>query len=237
MNEQKRKGGKLSIKGKSKFLSKDVSNKKKEANALDIRIQLLDELRREKFIKGIMFFVIVILIVICAFLSIRNRYIPFIVEVKKETGEIENAKIISNTKLNMSDLQENQINYFISNFITNIRSVTYDKKLYQRKLDESNFFLTAESQKELKTALIDNKTAEKMEKGVSVNVQIKNFNKIEDGKYQITWQETYTSTDGTFKENFLGIFTVDTIPVTNQKMIQDNPLGILITKLSISKTN
>ena len=226
MNEQKRKGGKLSIKGKSKFLSKDVLNKKKEANALDIRIQLLDELRREKFIKGIMFFVIVILIVICAFLSIRNRYIPFIVEVKKETGEIENAKIISNTKLNMSDLQENQINYFISNFITNIRSVTYDKKLYQRKLDESNFFLTAESQKELKTALIDNKTAEKMEKGVSVNVQIKNFNKIEDGKYQITWQETYTSTDGTFKENFLGILTVDTIPVTHQTMLQHNPQGI-----------
>ena len=66
---------------------------------------------------------------------------------------------------------------------------------------------------------------------------IKNFNKIEEGKYQITWQETYTSTDGNFKENFLGIFTVETMPVTNQKMIQHNPLGIIITKLSISKTN
>ena len=226
----------MSLKGKSKFLPKNISDKN-EMNSLDIKIQLLDKLRREEVIKVIMFFVIIILISACTFLSIRNRYIPFIVEVKKETGEIENAKIISNTKLNMSDLQENQINYFISNFITNIRSVTYDKKLYQRKLDESNFFLTAESQKELKTALIDNKTTEKMEKGVSVNVQIKNFNKIEEGKYQITWQETYTSTDGNFKENFLGIFTVETMPVTNQKMIQHNPLGIIITKLSISKTN
>ena len=226
----------MSIKGKNKFLPKNVSDKN-EMNSLDINIQLLDKLRREEVIKAIMFFVIMILISACTFLSIRNRYIPFIVEVKKETGEIENAKIISNTKLNMSDLQENQINYFISNFITNIRSVTYDKKLYQKKLDESNFFLTAESQKELKTALIDNKTTEKMEKGVSVNVQIKNFNKIEEGKYQITWQETYTSTDGNFKENLLGIFTVETMPVRNQKMIQHNPLGIIITKLSISKTN
>ena len=101
----------MSLKGKSKFLPKNVSDKN-EMNSLDIKIQLLDKLRREEVIKVIMFFVIMILISACTFLSIRNRYIPFIVEVKKETGEIENAKIISNTKLNISDLQENQINYF-----------------------------------------------------------------------------------------------------------------------------
>lgn len=227
----------MSVKGKSKFLSKNSENKKKESNSLDIKIQLLDELRREKFTKIIMFFVIVILISACVFLSVRNRYIPFIVEVKTETGEIVNSKLISNTKMNLKDLQENQINYFLSNFITNIRSVTYDKNLYQKKLNEANYFLTLDSQKELKTSLTDNKTAEKMEKGVSVNVQIKNFNKIEDNKYQITWQESYTSTDGNYKETFLGIFTVETIPVKSQQMIQYNPLGLVITKLSISKTN
>ena len=42
----------MSIKGKNKFLPKNVSDKN-EMNSLDINIQLLDKLRREEVIKGL----------------------------------------------------------------------------------------------------------------------------------------------------------------------------------------
>ena len=57
----------MSLKGKSKLLPKNVSDKN-EMNSLDINIQLLDKLRREEVIKAIMFFVIMILISACTFL-------------------------------------------------------------------------------------------------------------------------------------------------------------------------
>lgn len=226
----------MSLKGKSKFVITEEKRKKPE-NAYELTYELFDELRRQKVKNLIEFIGIIILSGFCVFFAFRNPYKVIVAEIRESTGEILNVKELAGTKIDIDNLSERQINYFLSNFITNIRSVTFDKEFYQKKLNESNYFLTPASQKELKTALTDSNTTQKIEKQVSVNVQIKNFNKIENNKYQLTWSESYTSLDGTFKEDYLGIFTIETIALKDKKMILYNPLGIVITQLSISKTN
>ena len=198
---------------------------------------LADELRRTKLQNIIQFFVIIILIGTCLFFMFRNPYKVVVAHVNKSTGEVLNSKEIPHKKLSIDNLTERQINYFLSNFITNTRTVTFDKELYQKNINQSNFFLTRESQKQLANSLKENDVLDKINKGISVNIGIKNFNKIDNNKYQVTWEESYIIPNGgEKKESYLGIFIISTVPVKDQKMILNNPLGLVITNLSISKT-
>ena len=49
------------------------------------------------------------------------------IKVNDETGEVISSEKLSQSKVNINDLNDKQINYFLSNFIINIRSI-YMKK-------------------------------------------------------------------------------------------------------------
>lgn len=211
--------------------------KKDETSNYEYAWILADELRRSRLQIIVQYIALIILFVVCLFFLIRNPYKIHIAEIRESTGEVLNTKELTDKKIDTTNISERQINYFLSNFITNTRTVTFDKDLYQKNINRSNFFLTKDSQKQLANSLKESDVLDKISKGVSVNIVIKNFNKIENNKYQVTWEESYIIPNGgEKKESYLGIFIISTVPVKDQKMILNNPLGLVITNLSISNT-
>lgn len=183
------------------------------------------------------FLVIVILAMALVYSSLKNKNQPYMIKVNDETGEVISSEKLSQSKVNINDLNDKQINYFLSNFIINIRSITSDEKNYQSRLDNSSYFLTTKSKEQMTSSLSLNKTLEKVQRGITINVRVRNINKIEENKYQVFWVESHVNElEENVIENYVGTFTVNTVSIRNEKMIHINPLGLVITNLSISKT-
>lgn len=190
-------------------------------------------------IKAIFFlcFVVIVSNFGTVYSCLKNKNQPYMIKVNNVTGEVISSEKLIQSKVNIKDLNDKQINYFLSNFIISIRSITSDEKNYQDRLDNLSYFLTGKSKEQMESSLALNKTLEKVHRGITINVKIRNINKIEENKYQVFWVESHVNElEENVIENYVGTFTVSTTNVKNEKMILINPLGLVITNLSISKT-
>lgn len=157
------------------------------------------------------------------------------VDVDKATGGVVETKVIKAD----SQADERQINYFLSKFILDVRSIPLDNNYYNGKIKEASYFLTLEAQNKLKKIIEEDKISEKFFNRETVNVKILSVNKITNvtGTYQIRWQETTFNDQGaeTKKELFTSSLTIDFITPDSDEMTMVNPFGIVIKDLTISK--
>ena len=170
------------------------------------------------------------------YLYTRRVNTPFVVLVDRESGDVINSKVLE--KPNLSNIEEKQIEYFISKLIIDSRSVPLDKTFYQKKLDSLSYFLTKDGGQDLKNSLKKEDVKEKINSNVQVTVDINNIAKLDKNKYQVMWTEsTFKPFENmNSKSKYIGIIEVRLVPVKTKEMMKENPFGIMSSNINISKS-
>lgn len=165
----------------------------------------------------------------------RNTVIPFVIEVSKDSGA---ARVVG--KVGEIDYvpQKLQIQYFLRNFVRNIREIPADPVVIKQRWLNAYYFL----QKEAATLLdqLANEENSPLAKigEIRVTVQPLTVNQVGSGKsYQVRWKEKVYDSTGNFMNEYTmsGVFSLTFSPPKTEEDVNNNPLGIYIRSFSWSK--
>lgn len=165
----------------------------------------------------------------------QHKLIPVIVTVDKTTGEVSNLGVLTNYNYTASDVQ---IQSMLSNFLTSVQSVSLDQSAYAAKIDRSKYFMTTTAANKLldfiRNSQIPVLLKEKETSSVVINSVMKVSGTVNtwQANYTIQYYDTTGNPDG--KSIMLGTFTVISQKPTTHDGIIANPLGLVITDLSIT---
>lgn len=163
----------------------------------------------------------------------QQKVIPVIVGLDKETGEPHVLGPVDKRKFEPSELA---IKFFLSHFIQNVRSVPLDPVLIKRNWLNAYSFMRKEA------AGLLNEMTEKdpnspLKKIGKILISIQPLGVIEipnTNSYQLRWRETVYTIQGTKLDEYtmLGTFIIEIDPPTDERTLQDNPLGLFIKSFS-----
>lgn len=164
--------------------------------------------------------------------SVSVSVVPYVVEIDKSTGEVNNVGPIQNIEYTP---KENEIKFFLRMFVNNVRSMPLDPVVYKKNWDEAYNFMTANAQTKMSSVMQDEQTAKHFGQ-MTVITHIKSILPIgESGvSYQVQWTEERFAINNGEKTsvNMTGVFSVANITPKNVEEIEKNPLGIFISDFS-----
>ena len=165
----------------------------------------------------------------------KNKYIPYVIEVGND-GRVLNSSIIKSGTLEHND---KQINYFLTQFISNLSSVSSDENVQNNRIKSLNYFLTTNTQQKVMQFLNDENVKGKVLEKMSANVEILSINPVpgQENSYQIRWNIINFNKEGQIekKETYNGLFKVTFIKIKDEEKALNNPLGIIINDFNITK--
>ena len=167
--------------------------------------------------------------------SMSSSMVPYVVTLDATTGEVRNV----GTAQSMNSFQptDKMYEYFIRQFVTDVRSVPLDPVVYRHNVDEAQAYLTRDGANLLTNKAKEEKLTERFGQS-TVQVQIISIVKMEGGKsYQVRWSEDEYSIGGGKKavNTYTGIFTVEHIQTDDEKQLAKNPVGMYISDFSWAK--
>lgn len=167
--------------------------------------------------------------------SLAATMIPYVVTLDAKTGEVRGL----GTAQEMRDFQptEQMNQYFVKQFITDVRGVPLDPVVYKANLTRAQAYLTVDGASLLASKMQDEKLTERFGKS-TVQIQINSIVPMEGGKsYQVRWTEAEYSINGQKTNNttYTGIFTVEHIATKDEQQLAKNPVGLYISNFSWSR--
>ena len=165
-----------------------------------------------------------------AWLAAQNRVTPYVVEVD-HLGEVR-ALGPATAPYNPSDAQ---IAWFLSRFITNVRSLSIDPILVRQNwLDAYDFatdraaqFLNAQAQANDPFAGVGQR---------SVTVSVTSVVRASPTSFQVKWvEQTYLQGALTTTAHWTAILTVQQTAPKTEAVLRKNPLGFYVTQLAWSQ--
>lgn len=184
----------------------------------------------------IMCFIVLSLFATSIYLFNSRTVYPYIVRTNSETGQIINTEVLKNSKL---ELTESEKEYFLKKFVTDVRTVTLDKKYFENSIKKSSNFLTDVTQQKILSTLSQEKINEFFEQKKTRDVEILSFNSLsEKDNFQIRWREREYDSQGNLvkRKNMNAILKISYF-VPNANQILENPLGMIITDITIAQEN
>lgn len=170
------------------------------------------------------------------YLATKSAVIPYIVEVREDTGEVVSMGKVSGEKFSP---KEASVKSTIAIFIGKIRSVSTDQIVVRQNFLSAYDFVTKKGRNILTNYTQESKIFERIgKKAVSVDKQV--ITKITENSYQCEWTEKHFNVEGgggrkSTQHAFTGIFTIICeLPKTENKLLV-NPLGIYIDEFNISR--
>ena len=159
----------------------------------------------------------------------QNRVIPIVVGVDKERGEpIVVAKVPELAY--EPELQE--IKFFISQFITLVRSVPSDQVLIKQNWLRAYLFLRQNAANLLNDMTNKDEGSPLKKIGEqTVIVQLVSVVQVAGSlSYQARWEETVYGQHGAMVDHYVmnGVFTIETEPPKTEAVLNQNPLGMYI---------
>jgi len=169
--------------------------------------------------------------------SLSSSVVPYVVTLDETTGEIHGV----GTAQEMKDYKPNAkvYQYFLKQFIVNVRSVPLDPIVYKQNLVTAQAYLTKDGAAIFASKANEEKLTDRFGKE-TVQVQIASMVPMEDGKsYQVRWNEDEYSIGGGkgTTSTYTGIFTLDHIETKEEQQLAKNPAGVYISNFSWSKDN
>lgn len=164
----------------------------------------------------------------------------YILALKKDKVFI--AEVLADGRVvNVSSLQINynptvaQKEYFIFQFVENIRNLPLDPVVAKKNWLKAYDFLTTRASNKL-NELFRQQNPVKILGKKTITVKINDINPISDSTFQVNWIETIVDVSGMEEANiqYSGVFTIVTKQPTTQEEILKNPLGIFIVDFNIS---
>lgn len=167
----------------------------------------------------------------------KEKGFGYILRVNEKTGEPISTETFANTNINLTD---NEIEYFLRKFIVDSRTVTTEKKVFDKNLKDINFFLIAQSQQKLQSILSEENILSFFETNRTRDVEILSFSKVPQANntYQIRWREREFDKDGRLVKRsvFNSLINVDYFQ-PNKDQIAINPIGLLIKDFNTTLEN
>lgn len=177
--------------------------------------------------------VIVVLGVALSYKAISENYLVYVVETDIKTGEVRNVGTAN--KMENYQPSEQVYNYFIRQFVKDIRSVPLDEVVYKNQLKEAYGFLTKDGANVLQNRFTTEKRAEKLGKS-TVQITIQSVLPMDGGKsYQVRWVEVEYAVNGNGGGGsksvtpYTGMFTIENIKTDDKEQLKVNPLGMYIS--------
>lgn len=229
------------IKTKKKYFPKKedttVRDKDKLSIGIERYVKFSEIINLWKRATYIFLFISLIFMVLSIYAMKRSTIIPYVVRMDTSTGALVESKVLKTTGIN---LNEKEIEYFVRKFYTNIRTITLDKNVFNKTMQETSVFLTPSSQKKLNQMLGENGIEELFNKKSTKSIEIISYNKMPslENTYQVRWLEYQYNDKGELESKNLynSVTKIDFFTPTKNE-ININPLGIVIVDFTIAKEN
>lgn len=175
----------------------------------------------------------VFLVGVSGYISTKRNFYPYVIEIDRRTGEIFSSTVLKEKTVNVD---EREIKYFLTKFISDTRTITLDKNYFNDKLKEINYMITAETQKKLVYDLSNLNVNDMFIKKLTQNIQVKTINRVSKDTYQVRWEERIYTEAGTLKSKKVmsAILNIDFYEPTDENTIIHNPFGIVIKDFNVT---
>jgi type IV secretion system protein TrbF len=167
-------------------------------------------------------------------LIIQSKRDPTVYVV--EVTEHGSVKITGKAEMLDYHAQSAVLNYFLSDFVKNIRGVPTDAMVLKENLFTAYQFLTSNGKIILNAHFKEHDPFTKIKQNTTVTVSISNIIKRTESSYQVTWvEELLRNGVRAERERYSGLFTIIIQKPKTEDIIKVNPLGIWIDFLNFSK--
>lgn len=177
-----------------------------------------------------------ILLVACLYQVQERKIIPIIVGIDKERGE---PVVIGRAGEKSYTPQLQEMKYFLSQFISSVRSVPLDPVLIKQQWLRAYKFLRPEASNMLNdlTNKDENSPLKRIGEETVIVKPISVTQVSETNSFQARWEEMIYDKQGSLKERYVmtGIFTVDLDPPRTEENLLVNPLGLFIKNFQWNK--
>jgi Type IV secretory pathway, TrbF components len=167
--------------------------------------------------------------------SLKSHVEPYVLEMDGTTGAVRNIGLIGSEKYVP---KEENIKYFIAEFIKNARSMPLDPVIYDERRNSVYNFLTDKSQGRMDAEIQAEKSRRELGKK-AVTVQIVSILPVEksNNSYQVRWNEEEVIVGSGAKTvvPMTGVFSIAISSPDKIEKAMKNPLGIYFTDFSFSK--
>ncbi len=171
--------------------------------------------------------------VLCVtYIGTKSTFIPYVIHVDEKTGYVQSLGALTQ-KTNL--ITDAEINYFLSRFVEEMRTVPNDSTVLQKNVNRAVKFLTPEAANKYKSLYLDSFTGQIG--SVVSRVTILSCLPVSGQKdvYTVRWKETKTSTSGSRDHYYSGNFSIKNKPIYNKEDLAVNPIGLFITDFSFSE--
>ena len=134
--------------------------------------------------------------------------------------------------------QLNEIRYFLSQFVSNIRSIPMDVVVAKDNYTQAYAFLTNIAATTLQEYYAKEQNPALLLGKQTTTVHVIAILPKSKDSYQVDWQEETFSLDGRRKDSckYTGLFTVAINPPSDEKTLYQNPIGLYIRSFSWTKS-
>lgn len=165
--------------------------------------------------------------------STQAQLLPYVIEV----DQFGSAKAVGLMPTKQYEPKEAEINYFLGQFVTKLRSIPTDRVMLRKNAEDAYMFLTSKAQSSV-DAQIRKDYMERVKNGEIISVELISITKSgSDKSYHLRWIEKSFSATGVLKSstNMFGILTIKIETPQNASVLMINPLGIYIDEINWSK--
>jgi type IV secretion system protein VirB5 len=165
--------------------------------------------------------------------SSKSKIIPYMVRVNSDGSAQANGAISDHYVP-----QQTEIKYFLSQFIQKVRTIPTDPVVFKQNWLSAYSFLRPAAAMKM-TGIVNKESPASQIGNETREVNITSILSITSNSYQIRWKEVSYAADGSPKEqaNMSGIFTIEVIIPSDEKILNVNPLGLYIKDFSWGKEN
>ncbi len=182
------------------------------------------------------------LLVICTFLVMILGYVSFksntrVYVVEKEGNNYTYFGYVNDLTSKVYNPDDNSLVFFLNNFIRKSRFLPTDLVLYKNNQKELGYFLNRKSSGKLDDVLTKDNYPEMINAEYAIDIQILSTLRVSPESFQIRWVEKLYDKAGKNVSNnqMVAFLRYEIKKPTSKEAILNNPLGIVITDLSMSE--
>lgn len=178
----------------------------------------------------------VIVLALClAKASETNKIKTYIVE-KNGVSTTVVGNVMNMENQAVDKVSDNEIIYFLKEVISNTKTLPHSQHVYEKSYTKALSFLSRNASNKMDNYLKLEKYVEKARQKKTIDIVFNNGVKLAgtSNVYQLRWKQiTYDQQGNVIDEkNYSGNFSVEFQDITSEKMLYENPLGLIITDIS-----
>ncbi|MGD0234765.1 MAG: conjugal transfer protein TrbF [Syntrophorhabdales bacterium] len=165
--------------------------------------------------------------------SLKVRVVPYIIEVNQEGAVNVVARAEQTYQPSLA-----AVKYFVSQFVTWVRSIPVDPVVLRQNFLNSYNFVTPKGRNTLNAYAQEQDPFKKLGQK-AVSVELSSVVKLSETSYQAMWTEQEYSSSGApvTKKAYTGVFNLEFRTPKDERTLFANPLGVYVDFFNISQVN